>query len=468
MQNLIPMVLLRVALIVLIFEGGGAAFDSALEAQTTLNQAVSNQSAPPQTAAPVTFTLKDAIARAQANSPEYRAAVTNAGVAHEDKVIARSTLLPNVSYHQQYLYTQPAQAGEHLNQATTGGTPLFIANNAVHEYIAQGIAHQDLSAASIIDYTRFSALEAVAKARAEIAARGLVLTVVDRFYTFAVAQRRLATTQSARDEAQRFLDISTKLERGGEVAHSDVIKAQLQANDRAHDLREATLVLTRARLDLSVLLFKDFNQNFTIADDLSTPQPLAPREEIVALSQKNNPDLAAAFQAFHAAAIEVKSARSDYLPSLSFDYNYGIDATHFAVKTDGIRNLGYSASAQLNLPVWNWGATHARVKQALLQRDQAKLELTAAQKKLLADLQSKYDEAETATQQLATLRQSAQLAADSLRLTTLRYQAGESTVLEVVDAQNTLTLARNNLDDGELRYRVALADLQTLTGAMNP
>jgi outer membrane protein TolC len=41
-------------------------------------------------------------------------------------------------------------------------------------------------------------------------------------------------------------------------------------------------------------------------------------------------------------------------------------------------------------------------------------------------------------------------------------------VLEVVDAQNTLTLARNNLDDGELRYRVALADLQTLTGALNP
>jgi outer membrane protein TolC len=56
------------------------------------------------------------------------------------------------------------------------------------------------------------------------------------------------------------------------------------------------------------------------------------------------------------------------------------------------------------------------------------------------------------------------MAADSLRLTTLRYQAGESTVLEVVDAQNTLTLARNAFDDGELRYRVALANLQTLTG----
>ena len=54
---------------------------------------------------------------------------------------------------------------------------------------------------------------------------------------------------------------------------------------------------------------------------------------------------------------------------------------------------------------------------------------------------------------------------ESLRLTTLRYQAGESTVLEVVDAQNTLTQARNAYADGQVRYRVAIATLQTLTGS---
>ena len=51
-----------------------------------------------------------------------------------------------------------------------------------------------------------------------------------------------------------------------------------------------------------------------------------------------------------------------------------------------------------------------------------------------------------------------------MRLTTLRYQAGEATVLEVVDAQNTLTQARNAHDDGQARFRIAVANLQTLTG----
>jgi outer membrane protein TolC len=61
-------------------------------------------------------------------------------------------------------------------------------------------------------------------------------------------------------------------------------------------------------------------------------------------------------------------------------------------------------------------------------------------------------------------RHTEELAAESLRLTLLRYEAGEATILELVDAQSTLTLARNAYDDGLVRYRVALANLQTLTG----
>ena len=61
-------------------------------------------------------------------------------------------------------------------------------------------------------------------------------------------------------------------------------------------------------------------------------------------------------------------------------------------------------------------------------------------------------------------RHTAELAAESLRLINLRYTAGASTTLEVVDAQNTLVTARNAYDDAQARYRAALANLQTLTG----
>jgi outer membrane protein TolC len=105
------------------------------------------------------------------------------------------------------------------------------------------------------------------------------------------------------------------------------------------------------------------------------------------------------------------------------------------------------------------------VKSADLQRDQAKVELSFTQRKFVADLKLLYSEAQTARSELESLRQSADLAAESQRLTTLRYQAGEATVLEVVDAQNTLTTAQNALGDGHVRFRVAMANLQTLTGS---
>ena len=183
------------------------------------------------------------------------------------------------------------------------------------------------------------------------------------------------------------------------------------------------------------------------------------------MAKNNNPELHAAFAALAVADKEVTVARAGHLPSLTVDMFYGIDANQFATDDrNGFRNLGYSAVATLNIPVFSWGATQSKVKQAELQRHQAQVELSAAQRQALADFQSFYAEAQTARGQLDTLRSSADLAAESLRLTNLRYQAGEATALEVVDAQNTLTAARNTYHDGEARYHLAIANLADAHG----
>jgi outer membrane protein TolC len=213
-----------------------------------------------------------------------------------------------------------------------------------------------------------------------------------------------------------------------------------------------------------VLLFHDFNNSFELADDLHASAALPTLGEVQQQAAKENPDVRAALSAAEAAGHEVAATRAGYLPTLGIDYFYGIDATRFATRTDGVPNLGSSIVVSLDIPIWNWGSTQSKVKQSEVREKQAKLELSLAQRKLLAEIQSLYAEAETAQSQLASLQRSAELAADSLRLTTLRYQNGESTVLEVVDAQNSATLADAGYQDGAARYRLALANLQTLTG----
>jgi outer membrane protein TolC len=406
--------------------------------------------------APVVLSLADALARAKANSPQFQAAVTELGMAREDRYQARVALLPGVDYNNSFIYTQ--------GNGTASGR--YIASNGVHEYISQGVAHEAIGAAQVFDYQRSAAAHAVAKARAEIAARGLTVTVVQSFYGLLAAQTRIVNAERAYGEGQHFLDISQKLEQGGEVAHSDTIKAQIQANDLQRARDEAKLAEQNARLTLAVLLFQNFFQDFALVNDLSEAPALPPLNELQQMAAKNNPELQAAFAVLAVANKDVGMARASYLPTLSVDMFYGIDANQFAKRgPDGIQNLGYAGTATLNIPVWNWGATQSKVRQAELQRHQAQVELSAAQRLAVADLQSFYSEAQLAYQQLRTLQQTAELAEQSLRLTNLRYQAGESSALEVVDAQNTLTAAGNSYHDGEARYHLAIANLQTLTGA---
>ena len=419
--------------------------------------------------APLTITLQDALTRAKANEPQFRAALTDYGVAKQNTVVSRAGLLPNVTYNAEFLYTQ--------GNGTASGR--FIANNGVHEYVSQANVHQVLSLENAAEYRRVRAEEALAKARAEIATRGLVVTLTQAYYGFVVAQRKYSIAQRADGEAQHFFDITQKLERGGEVAHSDTIKAQLQFEQQQRALQDAQLEMDRSRLELAVMIFPNFNQDFTTVDDLENIAPLPSYQEAEARAGKENPQLGAALAAMRAANQEVAVAWNGFLPSLSLDYFYGIDANQFAVNgttrsfdpvthalvVNQFRNLGYSAVATLDLPIWNWGAARSRVKSAHLAREQAQVELSFAQRQLLADLKTFYGEAQTARAELESLRHSADLASESLRLTTLRYQAGEATALEVVDAQNTLTLAQNALGDGQVRFRVAVANLETVTGS---
>jgi outer membrane protein TolC len=406
------------------------------------------------------ITLQDALDLARKNSTQFQSATTDAGLAREDKVQARAGLLPGAAFNTSSLYTQ-------LNGT---GTVKFIANNVEHEYISQGNVHEVLDLAAVAAYRRTAALAAAAKARAEIATRGLVVTVVQSYFAVGAAEQVMESARRTAADGEAFLKLTQQLEQGGEVAHSDVIKAELQAQDRRRQLQEAQLTLLNARLDLAVLIFPDFNDNFETADDLHANVALPLREEFEAQAAHENPEIREALANAQAAGHDVQAARAGYLPSITLDYWYGIDAPNYATNSviDGqkLSNLGSSAMAALTLPVWNWGATQSRVRQAELKRELAKKELSFAQRKLLAEMRSLYSEAETALNELSGLQRSAELSAESLRLTTLRYKGGEATVLEVVDAQSTFAQSNAAYQNGAVRYRVALANLQTLTGVM--
>lgn len=418
--------------------------------------------APPAAAQDTTpLTLQDALAQARTLSQVFRSALTTSQLAEEDRKQARAALLPSLSGFGQYIHTEE------------NGTPsgVFVANDGPNVYTTWLTVHGDVFApGKWAEYRTAAAAAAVARAKADIAARGLVATVVQNYYTLVAAVRKTASARQSLSEAQQFVDITERQENAGEVAHSDVVKAQIQLAQRKRDAQEAELAAMKARLGLSVLVYPDFRENYTVVDDLQQLAPLPPIEGVRSVATANSPDVRSAEASVLQETSGIGVARGGVLPSLSFDYFYGINANQFAIYgpvTDTgnrLRLLGSSFQAQLTVPLWTWGAAQSKLRQAELRLQQAKADLTLAQRQLLANVSTFYREAQVARDQVDTLRTSLDLATESLRLTVLRYQAGEVSVLEVVDAQTTLSEARNAYDDGLVRYRVALATLQTLTG----
>ena len=427
-----------------------------------------------QTAAPPTptITLQDAIARARQYGGQIQGANLAVLLAKEDSLQARAGRLPTVNAFNQYIYTEG------------NGTPsgVYVANDGVHVYNEQAQVHEELlSVFRRGEIRRALASEAVANARVEVAARGINATVIQDFYAIVSAQRKFTNAQTSLGEANRFLDITQKQEKGGEAAHADVVKAQIQQRQRERDLQDSQVAIEKAKIALGVLIFPSFMADFSVSDDIGNAEILPPAEEARAKAVATSPDVKAAKYSLQAAGLDVGIARYSYLPSLGLDFFYGIDANQFAANSSEAQasgrstlpnyqvmnrqNLGYSGQITLNIPIWNWGATRSKVKQAEFKEAQARLDLSLAERTLQSNLATAYSEARAAQAQLDSLRGSVDLSVESLRLTLLRYQAGEAAALEVVDAQTTVTQARNANDDGQVRYRVALANLQTLTGS---
>ena len=171
---------------------------------------------------------------------------------------------------------------------------------------------------------------------------------MQNYYTLVAAQRKLASAQQSLREAQQFLDITQKQESGGEVAHSDVVKAQIQVAQRQRDAQDAELAVAqeparRCRCSSSPTSATP-SPSSTICRTLA---PLPPLDRRAGDGGRPTARICASPQAsVQQETFGIGVARGGVLPSVSFDYFYGINANQFAThstptpESDGVNLLG--------------------------------------------------------------------------------------------------------------------------------
>lgn len=249
--------------------------------------------------------------------------------------------------------------------------------------------------------------------------------------------------------------------RAGAVAKVDVLRAKTQLAQSQSDLIAATNNYQLAKEAFNNTLARPIDTPFDLVDLTSLPEVPGSVENYVKEAQVKRPEVVGLKHTLSAARYNTKINERGLQPSLNLaiqpSYNPSPGFGGFKTQVVGVLSLAF--------PLWDSGATRARVKSS--RQDEKLLEIQVQQVALGISLEvsQAFTNLENSKARYSLAQDQLTLAEENFRIAGLRYKAGEGINLEVTDAETRLTQARIGVVNARYDYLSALADLQRAVGA---
>lgn len=404
---------------------------------------------------PLTLTLADCIGKALSVPSVVSIARMERSIADRDITIARAGLLPQASVAAGSIYTSPSQ----LNRDTFA----FIPANAIREYIGLGRIFQEIDTSGRIraELARARANQQAAQASAGIAERDLKRAVSMAYYRLLLARRIVEAIASSLAETESFEKRVKLMSEGGEAARADVVKASTQVAILRQTLTSARLAAKLANQDLAAYWTTDVDPVLNIQDtfdDAAAQQPESPEQAPATpyLRRFEFSLLDAQKTGFQA---DARRAKAILLPQLILGFNYGLDS--YRVEW---RHRGYSATAGISFPVFDWFRARNTSRQFMERARQVTETRTVAERLYSQEYRSALARAGLFHEQIGQAREQMQLAEEDFKLSRIRYEGGEGAAVDVVVAQNQLVQARSSYYTSIANYLSAKLDLEVAAG----
>ncbi|MGH7647666.1 MAG: efflux transporter outer membrane subunit [Gemmatimonadaceae bacterium] len=182
---------------------------------------------------------------------------------------------------------------------------------------------------------------------------------------------------------------------------------------------------------------------------------------------KRRPDVLSAERHLAAQTMLIGAAQADYLPRVSLAASAGYTAPTF----NSIGNTGtprFFVGPVLSWPFLDMGRVKTRVDIAQAQADQARAQYTSAVVGAIGETESAIVSYDRSRARLTNLSEAVRASTHALDLAQLRYEAGETDFLQVLDAQRTLLSAESQLAVGRTSAATALVSLYKAVGGAWP
>ena len=288
------------------------------------------------------------------------------------------------------------------------------------------------------------------------------LTAISDYYTL-IMYRNLVDVaqQSVRDYDGHVTNVQAQYN-VGLVASSDVLAARTNLADAQTTLITRQNSADVAETDLNIVIGYPVSTSIETADKEMHYLPYnVTLEQAKAYALLHRATLVKSAMDVKSAEESVKQAKAGYLPTvfLTAGKNYESYDNY-----RGTSNNGWSVGANASLDIWDGGSTRNTIKVREAQLESAKEANLAAVDGVLYDVESAYLNLRAAEQTISSTKVAVEEGQESFRIASLRYRAGVGSNLDVLDAETSLTTARNNYVQAFYNYNIYVATLEQAVG----
>jgi outer membrane protein TolC len=405
------------------------------------------------------LSLEDCVRLAlEAQSPAS-VALQESEIARRGVDVARAAFLPQAQLNNAFTYNSP--------RLDNPEEVSFVSMDGIRVYDSQLTVTQnlDISGRLRAELARARADRDAATAALKLNRRDLRRAVSAAYYRVLLARHLVQSAKDALSEARAFADRSQLLFEKGESARADVLKASSQVAFLEQSLRAIQLDAEIANHELASFWTDSVEDELVLEDPLSRVPPL---QESMPDTSGGSPQqrpylqrpefdlLDAQQQGFLA---DSRQARADLLPQANVVFQYGVDSLH-----PRIADRGYAAFVTLDIPIFDWFKTRNQVRQSRLKAKQVQVNREIAARTYSKEYQDALSRLKSLIQQVSIADEQVKLSRENLRMSRIRYEGGEGTALEVVDAQNQLAQANTNYYTSLAGCWNAKTDLEVATG----
>ena len=411
----------------------------------------------PATSVEMQLTLAQALAMGLRTNLGALSQTASEQQARGQQGLAKSELLPQVS-------TVVSEAFEKENLRTLGVSLPSIPTTSKFNYYDARAARLNQTVFDFVKIRNLQGAEENVQANVKAArnTRDLIVLAVAGSYlqlqaTKARVQAALAQVEDFRAIYQRAAD---QLE-AGLATGVDATRARVQLQTQQQRLRSLQADLATQRLRLARLIGLPLGQVYMATEDFPFT-PLAGFTQASALerAQTERPDLQAAASAVKAAELAVKAAHAERLPTVGVNADFGAAGVTPTNHSDSV----YTVSGTLTIPIYQGGRIEADVQvasAALRQRQAERADLVG---QVDQDVRQAFIDLDAAADQVTVAESNCGLAHQSLDQSTDRFIAGVADTVEVVQAEQAVVQADDDLITADFEHNLGKVSLARAMG----